>query len=224
MTRPQTRLPAARAWAAMAGMVAVLVACGSSEDLNAESDGPETSEATSEPTTEATAEPSEPTESTGTTDAGDVIQGDGYSYTAPTGWEEATGDPAFEGADTLVRSAEPVDGFHSNVNTLITPAGGLGELVPGSAPLPLIRRQLARSTQGRTNVLPQPLEDAELDGSPAIGQQVDSFQSDGRSLTLAQYFAVRGDKSYIVTVTASVTDADAAEAAMQTVISSWAWQ
>ena len=206
--------------------MAVLAACGSSENLDTEPEAAETSEATSESTSEPSEPASEPTTepTTEPTDAGALIQGDGYTYTAPATWEEETGDPAFEGADTLVRSPESVDGFHSNINTLITPAGGLGELVPGAPELALIRRQLAKSTRSRTNVLPQPLADAELDGSPAIGQQVDSFESDGRSLTLAQYFAVRGDKSYIVTVTASVADASAAQVAMQAVISSWAWQ
>jgi hypothetical protein len=192
---------------AAAAAVAVLAACGSSDELDTDPTPAESSETSEE-----------------TTEAGVQISGDGYSYAVPQGWEDAIDEPLAEGADTFVRAPEPVDEFVTNMNTVVSAAPGVEELQLDSPELEQVREQLATSAEGQTGVRPQPIEDAELDGSPAIGHRVDSFEAEGRTLTLTQYLTVRDEVSYVITVTASATDAEQADDAVRTVLGSWAWE
>jgi hypothetical protein len=185
-------------------------------------DEPDSSETSEEPTSEPTEE--EPTDEEPTGTDGPRVTGDSYSYAVPEGWEDIIDTPEAEGADTFVRSTTPVGVFATNVNTVISAGSGLGTLTADTPRLRQVRKQFARSAKTQTGVLPQPIENAELDGSFAVGHTVDEFPGRGTTLTITQYATVRDDVSYVVTLTAAAADAENADAALMTVMDSWTWE
>lgn len=218
-----------RTCAATAALL-LAAACSDSTQDAPTPDEPTTSETSEEPADvdpteeEPSTEPSEEEPTAESTDTdGPRVTGDSYSYAVPEGWEDIIDTPEAQGADTFVRSTSPVDGFATNVNTVIAAGSGLGTLTADLPQLQQVRNQFARSAKAQTGVLPHPVEDAELDGSFTIGHTVDEFAARGATLTITQYATVRDDVSYVVTVTAAAADAEGADAALRTVMESWTW-
>lgn len=212
-----------RSTAAATAVLAMLALSGCGNTTDPTSDDTESSSPTSEPTsepTETSAPTSEPTETSAPTDEpqGDLVQGDGYSLAVPTGWtdlsKQAKKVPQLAMADLAYGDTSETS-FASNLNTIVTPAGG--ETVDDEG----VREQLASQVETAIGVRPEPIADAQMDGEKAIGQ---SAVVKSAGATLIQYVAVHNDTAYTLTVTLSDARAGDAEAIVGGILDSWQWE
>lgn len=223
MTSSRRRSLTLRTCTAAAALLLATACSGDGGGDEPTADGPDSTQTSEEPT-EGEPTDEEPTDEEPTEEDGPRVTGDSYSYEVPQGWEDIIDTPEAKGADTFVRSTQPVGAFATNVNTVIAAGSGMGTLTEDLPQLPQVRKEFAQSAKTQTGVLPRPIEDTELDGSFAIGHTVDEFEGRGGTLTITQYATVRDDVSYVVTLTAAAADAENADAALKTVMESWNWE
>lgn len=222
LTRPTSlrRLPVV---VAGAGLVLVLGGCGSdAADITDDTTSSTAStEETSEPSSSTPPEPTDPTETTETTDApaGDSIDGDGYTYAIPDGWEDVSDDPASAQADSAVRVSDPTAAFGTNVNVIV----GASQCVSAGEDIETGRDCFKQEIEGLVDSPVEELSDITIDGETAIGQTA-STEQQGETLVFTQYFAAHEDNVFVVTLTAPQSEADAGASALDSIISSWAWE
>ena len=195
----------------------MLGACGSdTADIADE----ETSETATETTTSETSEPPEPTEPTEseTTDtpSGDMIDGEGYTYSIPEGWEDVGDEAAAAQADSAVRLSDPGADFAANVNVIVTPSAGVTDIEA-------LRDQFQQQIEGMVDSKVEAIEDTTIAGEPAIGQTASREQS-GETLVFTQYFVAHEGSIFAITLTTPEDDAAYSEAALDSILSSWAWE
>jgi len=189
-----------------------LLSCGSDAADLADDDTAATSPATSE-----TSSPPEPTDAETTEPAeGETIDGEGYTYAIPEGWEDISEEPEAAAADSFVRVSDASQGFGTNINVIVSPSGGATDI------------EAARESfkQGLETVADSPVEQVEnisIDGETAIGHTATADQQ-GRTLVFTQYATLHEESLYIVTLTAPEDDAEDGRAALDTVLTSWAWE
>lgn len=209
------RRRAATALAALA--VLTIGGCGSTDDSDEASSSESTSEATEpsesaegvEPSDDASADPAEVPEGS--------VAGDGYTMAVPEGWtdlsERAKDVPELAQAD-LAYGDTTEQKFASNLNTIVTPAGGETVSDPG------VRQRLADQVEQAINVRPKPVADLEFDGEKAIGQTATVRNP---AATLIQYVTVHEDEVYTLTVTLSAARASESDAIVGDIVDSWQW-
>jgi hypothetical protein len=171
-------------------------------------------------------------------DGEDSVDGTGYTYAVPGGWEDAT-DRADEELeiggfrpDTLV-IGESEDDFATNVNVVReagVPRGvsaaqyaevslaGLRDPVAAGYPPELAERLEALN--------PRQISDprgAELDGEEAAAWDYTSTQ-DGRDVRVRQVATVMDGAGYTVTLTTLPDRIDEANEALDEVVESWNWE
>jgi len=202
---------------AATGLAFALSACGSD---TADITGDETSQT---PTEEATSEssPPEPTDATETTEttdapAGGMIDGEGYTYAIPEGWEDVSDDPASAQADSAVRVSDTGGAFAANVNVIVTPGAGVTDIEP-------LREQFQQQIEGMVDSKVEAVEDITIAGEPAIGQTASRDQS-GETLTFTQYFVAHEENIFAITLTTPEADAANGDAALDSILSSWQWE
>jgi hypothetical protein len=207
-----------RAATALAALALLTVgACGSTDDGEAASSSESTSQAT-EPSDSA--ESAEPSDDAGT-DTAEVpagsVAGDGYTVAVPEGWTDLSSRtkdvPELAQAD-LAYGDTTEQGFASNLNTIVTPAGGETVDDPG------VRQRLADQVEQAINVRPKPVADLEFDGEKAIGQTATVRNP---AATLIQYVTVHDDEVYTLTVTLSAARAGESDAIVGDIVDSWQW-
>jgi hypothetical protein len=172
-------------------------------------------------------------------DGGDPVEGDGYSYSTPDGWQDladAGGDEDvdFHGfrPDTAV-IGEREDGFATNVNVVVQ-GGGLppnittrqfaqaniaGLRAPSRAGLPPEVAASIEALNVREISVPEP---AELGGEDALAWEYRSTQA-GTELRVRQVAAVRDRTGYTVTLTAGPGQFEEGRDALDEVAGSWEW-
>lgn len=201
-----------------AGLLLVLGGCGS--DAADITDDTTSSATPTQETTETSTppEPTDPTETTESTDtpAGDSIDGDGYTYAIPEGWEDVSDDPASAQADSAVRVSESGGAFGTNVNVLVSPSAGVTDIES-------LRDQFKQQIEGMVDSPVKEVPDATIDGETAIGQTATTDQQ-GATLVFTQYFTAHEDSIYAVTLTAPQDQADAGASALDSIIASWKWE
>ncbi len=209
--------------AAGVGLALVLAACGSNaSDLASNaSSTPPSSTATPTPTPSDTASatdsppsPTDPTESS-SAPAGDTINGQGYTYAIPDGWEDVSNEGSASQADSAVRVKDSGGGFGTNVNVIATPAQGVGDIES-------LRDTFAQQIQRLVDSKVQRIDDTTVDGEQAIGQTATKKQS-GETLVFTQYFTAHNDTVYAVTLTAPQADAANGKQALDSILTSWSW-
>ncbi|MFG6445898.1 hypothetical protein ACFXP7_11330 [Microbacterium sp. P06] len=159
--------------------------------------------------------PSATATTTTPTAAGDVQQGDGYSYTAPEGWGIPEGQEKPAGVDTIAADLEDTDGFADNVNVVLSPSGevtteqvetlGVQELEGG----------------GATGV--EVLDRVEIAGVES-SHLTALLSSEGTEYRIEQYYPTNAGQTYVVTFTFNdtVDEADR-DALAQSVLATWEW-
>ncbi|MGI8614326.1 MAG: hypothetical protein ACR2KL_10365 [Nocardioidaceae bacterium] len=145
-----------------------------------------------------------------------MVSGTGYSYAVPDGWDDIINESEAQGADTFVRSTEVVDGFRTNINTVVNPAHGVTDL-------DTIRNEAATELEHTVGKRPSQIADITIAGERAIGQRA-QFTTSGIDITMTQYATVHNDQFVVMTVTSATADVSTAVQAAQTVVSSWSWQ
>ena len=199
---------------AACGLAFALGACGSD---TADIADDETSPTPTETTTSETSPP-EPTDATETTDApeGDVIDGEGYTYAIPEGWEDVGDEAAAAQADSAVRVSDTGGAFGANVNVIVTPDAGVTDIES-------LRDQFQQQIEGMVDSKVEAVEDTTIAGEPAIGQTASRDQS-GEMLIFTQYFVAHEGSIFAITLTTPEDEAADSEAALDTILSSWAWE
>jgi hypothetical protein len=168
----------------------------------------------------------------------DPVQGRGYSYSVPEGWEDAS-DRAQDDLeiarfrpDSLVLG-EREDHFTTNVN--VVREGGVPEGVtaeeyaevsraglrdPAAAGLP---RELAEMVEELSPTGISRLRDTELDGQDAFAWTYRSTQA-GQRVRVRQVATVMDGAGFTVTLTALPAGYDEGADALDEVIESWRWE
>jgi hypothetical protein len=162
------------------------------------------------------------------------VEGTGYTYAVPDGWEEQTGKDLDVGGfrpDSLV-VGESEDDFATNVNviredgvpTKVTAAqyaevsvAGLRD--PAGAGVPPEVAEIIESV--KPTGLTEPRE-VELGGEDAFQWEYGSTQ-DGRDLRVRQVGTVMGGAGYTITLTAPQGRFEEEADALDEVIESWSW-
>jgi hypothetical protein len=168
----------------------------------------------------------------------DPVDGSGYTYSVPDGWEDVSDQAEDEidvggfRPDTLV-VGEREDDFATNVNVIRE--GGVPERVtaaqygevslaglrdPVAAGLPPELAEVIESLHPRQI---SGLRDAELDGEEAVAWDYRSSQ-DGRSLRVRQVAAVMDGAGYTVTLTVLPERFEDGTVALDEVVESWEWE
>jgi hypothetical protein len=163
------------------------------------------------------------------------VEGTGYVYAVPDGWEEQDSDDLDVGAfrpDSLV-VGDTEDGFAANVNVLREPRVPRGVTAaryaqvslaglrdPAAAGYPPEVAEMIESVNPRGITEPR---DAELDGEQAVEWEYMSTQ-DGRDLRVRQVAAVTGGAGYIVTLTVLPDGFEEGSEALDEVVGSWSWE
>jgi hypothetical protein len=168
----------------------------------------------------------------------DPVDGSGYTYSVPDGWEDASDRAAEEleiggfRPDTLV-IGESEDDFATNVNVIrengvpngVTAAqyaevslAGLRDPVAGGLP-PEVAGTIE---QLNPRDISEP-RDAELGGEEAAAWDYTSTQ-DGRDVRVRQVAAVIEGAAYTVTLTTLPDRFDEANEAFDEVVESWEWE
>lgn len=186
-----------------------LAGCGSSD-----SDG--TSEADS--TTSTTDTPTdEPTDDAGDQADGNDVQGTGYSYSLPEGWEVPKQDiEGTEQTDTFAADLTDSDGFADNINVIRldpAPIDDLDKLETG------LKAELEGAGAKAVTVRDR----VEIDGDEAVHIASQQNQQGATYLT-EQYNAIHGGVSYVITFsysdTVSESDRDSLAAS---ILDTWKW-
>jgi hypothetical protein len=163
------------------------------------------------------------------------VEGTGYVYAVPDGWEEEDGDDLEAGPfspDSLV-VGESEGGFATNVNVIREPGvprkvtaaqyaevnlAGLRD--PAGAGFPPEVAERIESVNPRGITEPR---DAELDGEEAVEWEYRSTQG-GRDLRIRQVAAVMGGAGYTVTLTVPPDGFEDGSEALDEVVGSWSWE
>jgi hypothetical protein len=165
----------------------------------------------------------------------DQVEGTGYVYAVPGGWEEADGEDLEVGPfrpDTLV-VGEREDGFAANVNVIREP--GVPSRVTAARYAEVSRAGLRdpagvgfppKVAEMIENVNPSGItapRDTELGGEEAVEWAYRSTRG-GRKLRVRQVAAVRGGAGYTVTLTVLPDGFSDGSEALDEVVESWSWE
>src|SRR5262245_45906287 len=144
-----------------------------------------------------------------------ALEGDGYSYAIPTGWEDAT-DWAHKVAPRSAESAVTVeqsdDGFGTNV--LVTAWDASGPTGVAEA-----REEWYTIEYGRL----ERLESVSLDGEQALGLRWEGRNEAGRRIVQVGYLAFWNDRAYSVVLSAPAESEADYLSTFDELLDSWSW-
>ena len=146
---------------------------------------------------------------------GPTIEGDGYSYAVPEGWEQQDSAIA-AGADTIALDMASTGDFATNVNVVLSPAGLLtADEVESFAGDEL-------EAGGATDV--EILDRVIVGGSESAHVTAALIASDV-AYRIHQYYASSATQTYVITFSFSedVVSDDDALAIAESVLASWVW-
>lgn len=148
---------------------------------------------------------------------GSKIEGTGYSYSVPEGWNVPTQDiPGTEQTDTFAANLTDADGFADNVNVIRLDPAPIKELDP-------LEKALTSELEGAGSKDISVRDRSQIDGDEAI--HIASVQSQqGKNYLTEQYNAIHDGVSYVVTFSFSdtVSAADRDKIA-GSILTSWTW-
>jgi hypothetical protein len=146
--------------------------------------------------------------------AGPTIEGAGYAYAVPEGWEDATRwahDVAPDDADSAVAVARPDHGFDTNVLVAAWDAGAVTSV-----------------EQARADWLPdsgsvEKLESTSIDGVEAVGARLETRSDGGRPIVQVGYLALWDEQLYSIVLSVPVQSEGDSQDAFSAVLDSWSW-
>jgi PsbP len=147
---------------------------------------------------------------------GGTIEGNGYSYAIPEGWDDATEDASgTEGIDSAVRADDDDGGFRSNVLVEVQPAAGASD--PQE-----IRAQWEANIGGAVDATPEQIASATIDGQEALGVRVET-EREGISVVQYAYLAINEGQIYSIAMSANLEAEDEATEELNQLLDSWSW-
>jgi hypothetical protein len=191
---------------AAGALAALLLLSDSDDDKDDAKAGDTASESTSEPTESTSSVPD------------DLLQGNGYSYTLPEDWqdasEEAAGAPG--AIDTISVWGDRLEGGRANVIVETGPAGG-------ETDLEVLREQWVKNMTSSVGAAAQDIPGATIDGEDSIGVQIESKNKNDLEIVQTAYLVVRDDRVYSIGLSGKIGDDDA-EQAFEDILDSWTWE
>lgn len=148
--------------------------------------------------------------------SGATIEGDGYSYDIPEGWQDASEDGASGVIDTMIQVEEPEDGFATNMLVEVHPS-------QGATDVQALKSTWESNVGGAVDGTPEDIEDTTIDSEDAVGLRVESNQN-GKDVVQFAYLVISGDKLYSIAMSAGANGEDAASDTFQQILDSWSWQ
>jgi hypothetical protein len=195
------------------GVAAGIVLLGGDDDKDTSSESAKdepTDEESEEPTDEPTAEPTEEP-----TDGGNEVLGTNYTFSLPDQWTDATAE--FNAAGTPVDSgAIWGDSAESNRANVIVEAGS----ADGST-LDQQREGWESNLKAGGGSLER-LPDVTIDGEPAYAVEIQRTNAAGNEIIQSVYLTIHQEIVYSIAFSGPPGD-DEAEAAFDTIQSSWSW-
>ncbi|HYJ68441.1 MAG TPA: hypothetical protein VEX15_12375 [Nocardioidaceae bacterium] len=146
--------------------------------------------------------------------AGPTIEGDGYAYAVPEGWEDRTSwarDIAPDGGDSAVGVSDPDHGFDTNVLVAAWDADGVTSI------------EKAQDAWLPAGVSVEQLEPTSIDGVEAVGVRHETNSDADRPIVQLGYLALRDGQLYSIVLSAPVQSEGDSEAAFSAVLDSWSW-
>ena len=150
-----------------------------------------------------------------------AVEGTGYSFVAPQGWQDAS--ELFAGSAIRVDAAyaepAPQDGFATNVNVIReTPRGLDADRFDDYA------QQLREQASAlATDAGPSAIEETELDGEPARTWSYESRRREQPRVRQQQVVVIHADALYTVTWSARRAIFEESQAELQRLLDSWRW-
>jgi hypothetical protein len=108
------------------------------------------------------------------------------------------------------------EGAGTNINVLVIPSGGISDIETR-------RDDFKQQIEGMVDSDVEEVDNTTIAGETAIGQTASADQ-DGETLVFTQYFTLHEDSIYAVTLTAPEGSTEEGQAALDSVLSSWAWE
>jgi hypothetical protein len=146
--------------------------------------------------------------------AGPTIEGDGYAYAVPEGWEDRTSwarDIAPDGGDSAIGVSAPDHGFDTNVLVAAWDASGVTSV------------EKARDAWLPSGVTVEQLEPTSIDGVRAVGVRHETSSDAGRPIVQVGYLALWNGRLYSIVLSAPVQSEGDSQAAFAAVLDSWSW-
>jgi PsbP len=147
---------------------------------------------------------------------GETLEGDGYSYTIPDGWSDTTSQTNTEGIDSVVRSDDDADGFHTNILVEVDAASGVTDPTQ-------IEEQWMTNIGRSVNATPESIDATSIDGQDAVGMRLETTTEDIDVVQVA-YLTINADQVYSIALSASAGSEDEATEALQELLESWTWE
>ena len=145
-----------------------------------------------------------------------TIDGDGYFFTIPEGWDDATSAAGgAQGVDSVVRSDEDDNGFRTNVLVEVQSAQGVTDLEK-------IRPAWESNIGNAVGAAPQPIDGITIDGEAAAGVRVQTTQQ-GTDVVQVAYLTINNDKVYSIALSSHADAADEAAGQFEQLLDSWSW-
>ena len=145
-----------------------------------------------------------------------TINGDGYSYAIPEGWDDATSAAGgAQGVDSVVRSEEDDNGFRTNVLVEVQPAQGTTDLEE-------IRPAWEQNIGDAVGATPEPIDGTTIDGEEAAGVRVETNQQ-GTDVVQIAYLTIKDDKVYSIALSSHAEVEDEASGQFEQLLDSWSW-
>lgn len=146
--------------------------------------------------------------------AGVLIEGDGYAYNVPEGWDIPPTSGGFS-PDSLAADLTDTDGFADNVNVLLSPAGEITPDVVETAGVSELEGAGATDIEVGERVSIAGAESAHLTAL---------FTQSGLTYWVEQYYPTNAGQTYVVTFSFS-QELGAADrlAVAESILASWTW-
>jgi hypothetical protein len=145
---------------------------------------------------------------------GPTLEGGGYVYAVPAGWQKATGwghDLAGDSVDSAIKVTRPDNGFETNVLVTAQDAGGAQTVDEAwETWLP---------TGGETTQL----EPTSIDGVRALGLRNETRNEYGREVIQVGYLALWNERLYSIVLSAPVGAEGTGTEVFETVLDTWTW-
>jgi hypothetical protein len=146
----------------------------------------------------------------------ETIEGDGYSYAIPGGWEEATSAAGgTQGIDSVVRAKDDQEGFRSNILVEVQPASGTTD--PEA-----IRDTWEANIGAAVGATPEPIDDTTIDGQTALGVRAETTQQ-GIDVIQVAYLTINDGKVYSIAMSSHADLEEEATGELDQLLDSWSW-
>lgn len=147
---------------------------------------------------------------------GGSLAGDGYSYTIPDEWSDASAQGQSQGVDTIVRADDAESDFHTNILVEVDPASGVTD--PAE-----IQNQWASNIAGSVGATPSPIDGTTIDGNDSVGIRLETTAEDVDVVQVA-YLVINDDKVYSIALSTAADAEDTSTETFQELLESWSWE